>query len=49
MVENLTSRRLKRNLALLVFGADDNAVSITHEDHVARGLVPSPALGPEVE
>jgi Phosphotransferase enzyme family len=27
----------------LVLEADDNVISITHEDHVARGLVPSPA------
>ena len=33
----------------LVLEADDNVISITHEDHIARGLVPSPALGPEVE
>ncbi len=33
----------------LVLEADDNVISIAHEDHVARGLVPSPALGPEVE
>jgi hypothetical protein len=49
MVENRTSPRLKGNLALLVFGADGNVISITHEDHVVRGLVPSPGLGPEVE
>jgi hypothetical protein len=33
----------------LVLEADDNVISIPHEDHVARGLVPSPALGPEVK
>ena len=33
----------------LVLEADNNVIGITHEDHVARGLVPSPALGPEVE
>jgi hypothetical protein len=33
----------------LVLEADDNVISIPHEDHVARGLVPSPARGPEVE
>ena len=32
-----------------VLEADDNVISIPHEDHVARGLVPSPARGPEVE
>src|SRR3982074_1267564 len=33
----------------LVLETDDNVIGITHENHVARGLVPSPALGPEVE
>ena len=33
----------------LVLEANDNVISIAHEDHVARGLVPSPAFGPEVE
>src|SRR5262249_54094435 len=28
---------------------DDNVVGVPHDDHVARGLVPSPALGPEIE
>ena len=27
----------------LVLEADDNVISIPHEDHVVRGLVPSPA------
>jgi len=33
----------------LVLEADNNVISITHEDHVTRSRVPSPALGPEVE
>ena len=33
----------------LVLEADNNVISIPHEDHVARGLVPSPTRGPEVE
>ena len=33
----------------LVLEADDDIVGIPHDDHVARGLVPSPALGPEIE
>ena len=33
----------------LVLEADDEVVGIAHDDHVARGLAPSPALGPEVE
>src|SRR5438876_3517477 len=32
----------------LVLEADDEVVGIAHDDHVARGLAPSPALGPEV-
>jgi hypothetical protein len=32
-----------------VLEADDNVISIPHEDRVARGRVPSPASGPEVE
>ena len=31
---------------LLVLEADDKVVGIAHDDHVARGLTPSPALGP---
>jgi hypothetical protein len=33
----------------LVLEADDYVISVAHEDHVALGLAPSPALGPEVE
>src|SRR5262249_3438365 len=33
----------------LVLETDDDVVSIPHDDHVTRGLVPSPALGPEIE
>ena len=33
----------------LVLEADDDIIGIAHDDHVARGLAPSPALGPEVE
>src|SRR5208283_1590961 len=29
--------------------ADDDVVGVPHHDHVARGLAPSPALGPEIE
>src|SRR5262245_25690287 len=28
---------------------DDEIVSISHNDHVTRGLVPSPAFSPEIE
>ena len=33
----------------LVLEADDEVVGVAHDDHVARGLAPSPALGPEIE
>jgi hypothetical protein len=33
----------------LMLATDDKIVSIPHDDHVTRGLAPSPALGPEVE
>src|ERR1044071_1457937 len=33
----------------LVLRAHNEVVGIAHDDHVARGLPPSPALGPEVE
>jgi hypothetical protein len=32
-----------------VLEANDEVVGIPHDDHVARGLAPSPAFGPEVE
>src|SRR5262249_40766128 len=33
----------------LVLKADDDVVGVTHDDHVARGLPPASAFGPEVE
>ena len=33
----------------LVLETDHNVIRVAHEDHVAGGLAPSPALGPEVE
>src|SRR5262249_10384747 len=33
----------------LVLKAHDEVVGIAHDDHVAPGLAPSPALGPQVE
>ena len=29
--------------------ADDDVIRVAHDDHVARGLAPSPACGPEIE
>ena len=34
---------------VLTLEADDDVVGIPDHDHVARGLAPSPAFGPEVE
>src|SRR5262249_48210118 len=33
----------------LVLESDDEVIGIAHDNHVARGLAPSPALDPEVE
>src|SRR6476646_1839433 len=33
----------------LVLKADDEVVGVPHDDYVARGFAPSPALGPKVE
>jgi hypothetical protein len=33
----------------LLFEAHDDIVGITHDDHVARSLAPSPALGPQID
>jgi len=33
----------------LVLETDNEVVGIAHNDHVARGLAPSPAFGPEIE
>ena len=33
----------------LVFETDHDVIRVADDDHVARGLAPSPALGPEIE
>jgi hypothetical protein len=33
----------------LMLEADNQIVGISHDDHIAPGLLPSPALSPEVE
>jgi hypothetical protein len=33
----------------LALKTNDDVVGVSHNNHVARGLVPSPALGPQVE
>jgi len=32
-----------------VLETDDDIIGIAHDDHVTRGLAPSPACGPEIE
>jgi hypothetical protein len=39
----------KRSSLDLVLESDDEILGIAHDDHVARGLTPSPALRPEIE
>ena len=39
----------KRRASLSCSKPDDEVVGIAHDDHVARGLAPSPALGPQIE
>src|SRR6516162_3115499 len=33
----------------LVLEPDNEVVGVAHDDHIARGLAPSPAFGPEIE
>ena len=42
-------RLIQKWLKAGVLEADDDVVGIPHDDHVARGFAPSPALGPEIE
>src|SRR5215469_7586046 len=39
----------KRQASLSCSKPTDKIVSISHDDHVTRGLVPSPAFSPEIE
>src|SRR5208337_5359734 len=42
------AHRLEESASVgLAFETDDVVVGIAHDDHVARGFAPSPALGPE--
>ena len=49
LLESRTHRLPKAPGVGLVLKADYEIVSITHNDHIARGLAPSPAVGPEIE
>jgi len=44
-----THRIPEASSVVLVFKANDHIVSVAHDNHVARGLAPSPALSPEIE
>src|SRR5215472_17004667 len=47
--EPVTHRIKEATCVALVLKADHQIVGISHDDHVAPGLLPSPALSPEVE
>ena len=49
LLQPLTHRVPEASGVRLVFEADDDIVGVPHDDHVPRGLAPSPALGPEIE
>jgi hypothetical protein len=34
---------------VLVFESGDQIVGVAHDDHIALGVLPSPAFGPEIE
>ena len=46
---SLAHRIEEATSVVLVLEADHQIVGVAHDDHVAVGLPPSPALGPEVE
>jgi hypothetical protein len=48
-LEPITHRVEKATSGALVLEAGHQIIGIAHDDHVALGLLPSPASGPEVE
>ena len=48
-LEPLTHRIEEATGVVLVLEAGHQIVGVAHDDHVASGLSPSPALGPEIE
>jgi hypothetical protein len=48
-VSGFPSPRSLRSGVALMLEADHQIVGVSHDDHVAPGLVPSPALSPEIE
>jgi len=49
LIQPLTHRLQEAPGVILMLEAGDDIVGIAHNDHVARGLTPSPAFGPEIE
>ena len=49
LTQPLTHRLQEAPGVVLVLETDDDVVGVAHDDHVARGLTPSPAFGPEIE
>jgi hypothetical protein len=47
--EPVIDRIKEATCVALVLEADNQIVGISHDDHIAPGLLPSPALSPEVE
>ena len=48
LIQPFTHRLQEAPGVILMLEADDDVVGIAHDDHVARGLTPSPAFGPEI-
>ena len=49
LIQPFTHRLQEAPGVILMLEADDDVVGVAHDDHVARGLTPSPAFGPEIE
>jgi hypothetical protein len=48
LAQSLAHRLQEAPGVVLALEPNDDIVGVAHDDHVARGLVPSPALGPEI-
>ena len=48
-LEPLTHRIEETTSVVLVLEADSQIIGVSHDDHVAGGFAPSPALGPDIE
>jgi hypothetical protein len=49
LLQPLAHRIPKAPGVSLVLKTNDDVVGIAHNDHVTRGLTPSPAFGPEID